>query len=89
MRKASLPEKINILEQWFVEIGGSISSNVTIQDIGQLLVSKGLTNDIDSGIKCVAKLLKISNMQRVKDMSYSNDDFNKIFVQPVFKESLS
>ena len=54
-----MPERLNVLEQWFSEMYGSRYAKVSLYEFSKLLVFKGLTNDEDSAMKIVVKRLKL------------------------------
>ena len=54
-----MPQKLAILERWFVEKMGKANQSAKIREIGEIILQKGLASDIDTAIKVVFSQLKI------------------------------
>ena len=48
-----MSQKLDILEGWYVEKTGGSHQVASIREIAEIILAKGLTTDIDSGIKIV------------------------------------
>ena len=52
-KKPSMQQKLNIVKAWFVVKAGGAHKAISVREAGEIILSKGLTSDIDSSIKTV------------------------------------
>lgn len=80
----TLSQKLGILETWFMSRQGAHNNSITVRQAGEVIFEKGLANDIDSAIKIIVSQLRldkeVSSSQPLKQ-----DEFNRIFMLPLFK----
>ena len=81
-----MSQKLDILEGWYVGKIGGAHKVASIREIGELMLAKGLANDIDSAIKIVYFQLKIPQ-DRGDGHRIQLDDFNRIFIISLLKTS--
>jgi len=92
--EATLAEKIAVIQGWFeiAKRDNTDATELSITEIGHMLVEKGLVSDIDTGIKTVLKALNYKNYKQPKDKKDEQmitfDIFQRVFVRAIFKESL-
>ena len=77
-RKPTMPQKIAILKEWFVSVSGDTGGSLDIKELGKLLVDKGLANDVDTAVKQVQKVCKMTDRQ-ISDAKFDLNRFNRIF----------
>lgn len=89
-RNPTLPEKLEIVNKWYASVCGKDKNyrnvDVSIDVISELLVSKQLVSDRDTGVKFIMKQLQIREADR--DMSLNYSLFQRLFVRCIFKQSL-
>lgn len=59
-KNPTMSQKLDILEKWFVSSTGNKLKTMTIREVGELIVSKALANDIDSAMKIVFAQLELN-----------------------------
>ena len=89
-RNPSLPEKMNIVNQWFSSCSDNSRSfkqaEASIDRISELLVTKQLVSDKDTGLKLIMTYLNINEADKEIFISYTH--FQRLFCRSLFKESL-
>ena len=78
-------QMLGLLQLWF-ESKSQNKGSVSIRQTGELILEKGIANDIDSAIKIVFSQLKIPE-DRGDTIPLSNDDFKRIFIVSILKTS--
>lgn len=79
-------QKIDILKSWFniAKHKNPDAYEIKIEEVAEMLVSKGLVSDIDTGIKAMHKALGSDSSLR----KLTFELFQRIFCRSLFKESL-
>lgn len=80
-------QKLSILESWFVSKSNNRHRSISVREVGELILKKGLANDIDSAIKIVYSQLKLSPEKADSNYKLDLDAFNRIFILSLLKSS--
>lgn len=79
-----MSQKLDILEGWYEGKIGNSYEKASVREIGELILFKGLANDIDSAIKVVYSQLKLS--PTIEDShKIGLEEFNRIFLVSLLK----
>lgn len=81
-----MSDSMEVVQQWWLEVDPKKRLEQPLAKVAELLVSKGITTDMDSAKKIISKLLGIPHLKN--DRHITIDDFNKIFCKCIFKECL-
>ena len=75
-RNPTLPEKMDIVNKWFASVCDKDKNfknvDVSIETISELLVSKQLVSDKETGVKFIMKQLGIREADRDISMNYAH-----------------
>lgn len=83
--RATLAQKITAVGDWYdLAKSDEHETEVGVQQLGQVLVDKGLVPDVDTALKTMHRLL--NSHDRIHSMTLAV--FQRIFVRSIFKESL-
>ena len=85
-KKPSMLQKLALLKGWFVSCSGDSGGSLTIKEIGQLLVEKGLASDVDTAMKQIQKACKMTDRQ-VSSAVFDLNSFNRIFFISIVADS--
>ena len=85
-KKPNMMQKLSILRVWFEQKVRRNQTSLTIREVGELILTKGLASDIDSAIKIVQTQLDIPAEQG-SGISLQLEEFNRIFLIAILKSS--
>ena len=85
-KNPTMQQKLDIIQSWFVSKKGNLYAQASVRELGEIILSKGLANDIDSAIKVVLSRLRLSD-HTACHQKLELDDFERIFMVALLKDS--
>ena len=82
---------MEVINKWFASQTKAKmwrQADIGIEVIADLLTSKQLVSDRDTGVKHIMKSLGMKEQERIADIRVNYAHFQRIFCRSIFKESL-
>ena len=86
----TLQQKLDQVRAWYVSFSIVDCHPCSMTQMANFLVQKGLCIELGTALKYLASVFKISNVPAAvaKGKVFTFDHFNKLFLLPLFRESL-
>ena len=81
----SLTELMGVVKAWWLEIDPLFRLEQPVDRVSNLLVDKGISQDVDSAFKVIVKYAK--KPKDARTLTY--EDFNKVFCKCLYKDALT